>query len=319
MKKYFYFAFSLFVVLAACVIADKYRKEYNFKHGLRELVNLGLTMDKQADELAKAIGQSIAYQMTYPKDFLEEGKTPEQFLQETAEQFSRGAITKEQVLAYADEALKNTAKFKSPEEDKELAELIAVKTPAIKANALEESVRKQQALEGQLIYELKEQEMPLDALFWANELKTKNIPAETLDTLYPNWIGDEKQNKRLVDSVKRYIAKGKVRPLTQKEQALQSFYSNRIGQVLNPQLQEKEQIAALSPDICTDLMSSFWASQIADNQITVEALQEAQAEWAKEDAFKVKFMDKLTQKVKENKPRRLSYLETLQLNTCNNM
>lgn len=319
MKKYFYFAFTLFVVLALCVIGDKYRREYSFERDSNNLIALNLALDKQADELAQAIGESTAYQMLYPKELLEDNTNPDDFLQQTADKFSQGAITKEQIIHYTNEALKTAQKYKSPEEDPETAERLIGIIPNQKAKALAQTIAQQRALESKMLYDLKEQEMPLDALAWANVVKDKNISLEDLDAMAQGWIGDEKQNQRLVAQIKNYVQKGNIRPLSEKEQSIQRFYSNRIASILNPVLKNKEQIAALTPEICMDLLTTYLAEEIAADPQTAQALEEAQKDWNKDEAYKAEFNKMLKAKLKENKPHRLTFFETMQLNTCNNI
>ena len=319
MKKYFYFVFSVFVVLAICVIGAKYWQEYSFKRDLSRLINIGIGLDQKTEAFTKAIGDGLAYQMAYPEYFFEEGDNQKDFLEETAEMFAQGAVQKEDIIKYANEALKNPAQFKSPETDEAYVKYILADNMGEKAQALAKEVEAFQKLESKLIYNLKEQELPLDALFWANEIKQNNISAEQLDLMHKNWIGDEKQNEKLVALAKKYAQSGKARPLTEKEQAMQAYYNNRIGLVINPVLQDKKQIAALTPEVCTGLMAEYWSAQILGQAISLDEFIEVQKDWAKDEAFKVNFAQKLTEKIKENKPRRFTYLEILQLNTCNNM
>lgn len=318
MKKYFYFVFSVFVVLAVCVIGAKYWQEYSFKRDLTRLINIGIGLDQKSDAVAKAIGEGLAYQMAYPDFFFEEGDKQEDFLNESAEIFGQGAVNKEEIIKYANEALKNKQNFKDPQ-DEAFAQTLLTKNPQEAATALAKDVAAFQKLEAKLLYNLKEQELPLDALFWANEIKQNNITPDQLDASYKNWIGDEKQNARLVALAKKYAQSGKARPLTAKEQNMQAYYNNRIGLVLNPVLQDKKQIAALTPEVCINLMAEYWAAQIGENAATLEALTAAQKEWAKDENFKNQFMQKLAERMKENKLRRFSYLQIVQLNTCNNM
>ena len=319
MKKYFYFVFSVLVVLALCVIGAKYWQEYSFKRDLSRLINIGIGLDQKTEAFTKAIGDGLAYQMTYPQYFFEEGDKQENFLEETAAMFAQGAVQKEDIIRYAKEALKNPSQFKSPEADEAYVKYILADNMGEKAKALAQAVADFQKLEAKLIYTLKEQELPLDALFWANEIKQNNVDPSQLDELYKNWIGDEKQNARLAALAKKYAQNGKARPLTEKEQAVQAYYNNRIGLVLNPVLQDKKQIASLTPEVCINLMAEYWAAQIGENAATLEALTAAQKEWAKDENFKNQFMQKLAERMKENKPRRFSYLQIVQLNTCNNM
>lgn len=319
MKKYFYFVFSVLVVLALCVIGAKYWQEYSFKRDLSRLINIGIGLDNKTEAFSKAIGEGLAYQMTYPQYFFEEGDKQENFLEETAAMFAQGAVQKEDIIRYAEEALKNPSQFKSPEADEAYVKYILADNMGEKAKALGQAVADFQKLEAKLIYTLKEQELPLDALFWANEIKQNNITPEKLDEVYKNWIGDEKQNAKLVALAKKYAQNGKARPLTEKEQAMQAYYNNRIALVVNPVLQDKKQIAALTPEVCSDLMAQYWSAQILGGDISLNDFIEVQKDWAKDEAFKQTFAQKLTERIKENKPRRFTYLEILQLNTCNNM
>ncbi len=319
MKKYFYFVFSVLVVLALCVIGAKYWQEYSFKRDLSRLINIGIGLDQKTEALAKAIGDGLAYQMVYADYFIEDDKDRKDFLEDAAEMFAQGAIQKEDIIKYANEALKNPAQFKSPDTDEAYVKYILADNVVEKAKVLAEDVASFQRLESKLIYNLKEQELPLDALFWANEIKQNNATPEKLDESYKNWIGDEKQNAKLIALAKKYAQNGKARPLTEKEQAMQAYYNNRIALVVNPVLQDKKQIAALTPEVCADLMAQYWSAQILSGEISLNDFIEVQKDWAKDQAFKENFARKLTERIKENKPRRFTYLEILQLNTCNNM
>ena len=317
MKKCFYAVFAALVAIALVIIGNRYMQNYEFNKNLQELTALGLQADKQTEELMKSVAQASAYQIMYADELIETKIDPDVFMKNAAKEYSQGILDEDKIVSYTQEILKQHPLFTPPQADSDYAQKMIVKGPQEKAVALNETLKKQKALADKMIYELKEKEMPYDALTWAYIATTQNIPADKIDSIFANWIGDEKQNMRLAERVKNYLKQGKVRPLTKKEEAFQRFYSDRMSLVINPVLQDKKQIAALTPEKCTDLIAEYFANQINENNFSQEAINNSLKEWNRDENYKKMFNDKLQNDLKEKKLYHFTYLEFMQFNTCN--
>lgn len=161
----------------------------------------------------------------------------------------------------------------------------------------------------------------IEARYWAQRVQSGEPTIEQLEESSKHWIGSKEANKKLIDSVKKYLKSGKKITVTKEEYNRMRENNSKIGDFVESSSkaakeQRDKQISEMEAPV-RDIRARVFAKQVQDRLITTQQLEENSKRWLGTDKENNALVDLVKKYVKAGKPITVTSEERAKLDEVN--
>lgn len=181
-------------------------------------------------------------------------------------------------------------------------------------SARELAMKEKEAIEKQ-ITPIQQRIFDIEARYWAYTIKeAKSLTIEELENYSLNWVGEPKQNQKLIGKIKELLKGDNLKPISSEEFAQMTSAKEEISNILSPGGKDEALKKLLTKKECVDISARYWATIIINNtEVTLADIKDFYGDKAYNKAV-VKQTKKL---IKAGRPKVLSKEELYKLDACN--
>lgn len=161
----------------------------------------------------------------------------------------------------------------------------------------------------------------IEARYWAQRVQSGDPTIEQLEESSKHWVGTKEANKKLIDSVKKYLKSGKKITVTKEEYNRMRENNSKVGDFIKKNSktakeQRDQQIDELEAPV-RDIRARIFAKQVQDRLTTMKQLEESSKNWLGSDKANKDTLDLIKKYVKAGKPIKVTAEEMAKFNESN--